>query len=317
MRIEKEIEMTDQESRVNMVSKLDIGKAFEQAWDIFKKSWKRLLGLQAISAAGITVFYAFFMTGLKYFLPQIEENAFDNWIFPLVGVGAALFILMLLLSVWITGANCIVVDRASTGESITVTDALKAAWSSFGRLISFYLVVTGAILLIYAAIGIPIGFLISGAKGGEERVAAVILLVVVLLFVFMIGLAVLSTWLWIKLGFVPFAIAVERKSVGDSLRRSFGLSKNNFWASLAVIYLGSMIVGFAVSLVIYAIFIPTTFLSIASMIKMHSDDFLPFGFIIGIIIAMFIGQTAAGMGVWPLWGSVYANLSKASDSPQS
>jgi hypothetical protein len=299
-----------------MHPKLDIGKAFEQAWHIFKKSWKQLFGLQAISAAAIAIFYAFFMIGIKYFIPQMEENTVDNWIFPLIGAGAALFILMLLLSVWITGANCIVVNRASTGESITISDALKAAWSSFGRLISFYLVVTGAILFIYAAIGIPIGFLISGAKGGEERIVAVILLVVVLLFVFMIGLAVLSTWLWIKLGFVPFAIAVERKSVGDSLRRSFGLSKNNFWASLAVIYLGSMVVGFAVSLVIYAIFIPTTFLSIASMVKMHSDDFLPFGFIVGTIFAMFIGQTAAGMGVWPLWGSVYAHLSKSLNTPR-
>lgn len=97
-------------------------------------------------------------------------------------------------------------------------------------------VLVAAILVILGLVGIGLtgtaGVLIAG------------------LFAFVVGAALLvvGAWLWVKLGFVPAAIVLERASILTSMRRSWRLTGGAFWRIFGIRLLAGVIVAVATSI---------------------------------------------------------------------
>jgi hypothetical protein len=109
---------------------------------------------------------------------------------------------------------------------------------------------TGAAVLV--GIGIPALAVVGIGLTGPAGVAIALLLG----FLLGCGLLVVFCWLWVKLGFVPAAIVLERASILTAMRRSWRLTTGAFWRIFgirllvaAMIVVASWIITFPVSLV--------------------------------------------------------------------
>jgi membrane-anchored glycerophosphoryl diester phosphodiesterase (GDPDase) len=63
------------------------------------------------------------------------------------------------------------------------------------------------------------------------------------------GLFVVFVWLWVKLGFVPAVLVVERATIRQSMRRSWHLTNGSFWRTFGIRLLVLVIVGVATSII--------------------------------------------------------------------
>lgn len=297
--------------------KLNLDRAFRDVWQVFKKGWLSLAGLQVISAASVALFYVFALIVAKNLASDFSELEKNNALYPLIAIGIALVAALFFFMNWVSASSALVAHRSMTGEERKAGRALVDSWPQVGRLLLFNLMITGIVLAVYAVLAVPVALLISSSSGGDAKLAWAIGLSIILVFVFIMGLAVLGSWLYIKLGFVTFAIVVEKKGIGDAIRRSFSLTLKNFWASLGVIFLGSMIVSVAVSVLMYIISIPLMITWVVSLAAYSKDNVLPLGVIIGFAAAQFLAQTIMGMGIWSLWGGLYSQLKDNTPSSPS
>ncbi len=104
------------------------------------------------------------------------------------------------------------------------------AWAAIVVAVVVVLGVLGAALLGALDLAMPLGGLLGG----------------VLLYP---AAAVLAAWLGTKLAVVPSAIVVERLRLGAALRRSWRLTRRNFWRVLGIRILCWAMIALAVSLV--------------------------------------------------------------------
>jgi membrane-anchored glycerophosphoryl diester phosphodiesterase (GDPDase) len=70
------------------------------------------------------------------------------------------------------------------------------------------------------------------------------------------GMLILFVWLWVKLGFVPAAIVLERASIRSSMSRSWRLTRGAFWRIFgtrllvaAMLYVATQIITTPVALI--------------------------------------------------------------------
>ena len=109
---------------------------------------------------------------------------------------------------------------------------------------------TGAAALV--TVGIVILALVGVGLTGPAGVGIAVLLG----FLLGAGLLVVFAWLWVKLGFVPAAIVLERTSIRASLGRSWRLTNGAFWRTfgirllvVALIYVATNIIVTPITLV--------------------------------------------------------------------
>ncbi len=102
---------------------------------------------------------------------------------------------------------------------------------------------TGAAVLL--AFGIVILALVGIGITGPAGVGVAVLLGLLL----GAGLFVVFVWLWVKLGFVPAAIVLERTSIRASMRRSWRLTNGAFWRTFGIRLLVVAMVGLATSII--------------------------------------------------------------------
>jgi membrane-anchored glycerophosphoryl diester phosphodiesterase (GDPDase) len=133
------------------------------------------------------------------------------------------------------------VARATLGEKRRLGELWKAAFRRILPLVGWYaLIALAAIIAIGLIVLAVIGLSSLGSTG---------VVVAVLLAIFLgLGGVVLGVWLGTKLALVPCIIVLERLGVFASMRRSWQLTKGNFWRTFGVIALVYVILYFATQL---------------------------------------------------------------------
>ncbi len=96
------------------------------------------------------------------------------------------------------------------------------------------------------AVGIVGGLLLLIGSTGSAGVAVAVILGLVL----GAGLFVVFVWLWVKLGFVPAAIVLERTSIIASMKRSWWLTRGAFWRVFGIRLLVLAMIGIATNIVV-------------------------------------------------------------------
>jgi hypothetical protein len=96
------------------------------------------------------------------------------------------------------------------------------------------------------AVGIVGGLLLLVGSTGSAGVAVAVILGLVL----GAGLFVVFVWLWVKLGFVPAAIVLERTGIVAGMKRSWRLTRGAFWRVFGIRLLVLAMIGIATNIVV-------------------------------------------------------------------
>jgi hypothetical protein len=106
-----------------------------------------------------------------------------------------------------------------------------------------------------AAVLLAVGIVILGLVGIGLTGSVGVGIALLLGFLLGAGLIVVFLWLWVKLGFVPAAIVLERAPISVSMRRSWRLTRGAFWRIfgirllvLVMIYIATSIITTPISL---------------------------------------------------------------------
>ncbi|MFB2581168.1 glycerophosphoryl diester phosphodiesterase membrane domain-containing protein [Herbiconiux sp. P15] len=151
----------------------------------------------------------------------------------LVPLGLSLFASALLQAVLV-----LEVSRATLGEKRRLGELWKAAFRRILPLTGWFALIALAVVIV---IGIVVGLIVLATVLGETGIVLAVVGTV------LVGLAalVLGVWLGTKLALVPSVIVLEKLGVFAAMRRSWALTRGNFWRTFGVIALVSVILNFA------------------------------------------------------------------------
>ncbi|MGD8195559.1 hypothetical protein ACEXQB_013795 [Herbiconiux sp. P18] len=148
-------------------------------------------------------------------------------------------ILSLFASALLQAVLVIEVARGTLGEKRKLGELWKAAFKRT-------LPLTGWVALLFVAVLIVVAVLVgivvlAGVLGGSTGLAVSIVVVILL----SLALVVPAAWVSTKLALVPSVIVLERVGLVQAMRRSWSLTNGNFWRTLGVIWLVSVILSAA------------------------------------------------------------------------
>ena len=211
--------------------------------------------VQALGSAGFLTQYFGAVTDLSTSGsssdPLGSGSVPSSLISGLVGIVATSLVsgvLTLIVTAVVEGIVTLQVASSTLGSRLR----LRGLWSRLsgrrGALIGWAFL-TGVVSLL--AVGIVVGLLVLLGSTGSAGVGVAVLLGLLL----GAGLAVVGAWLWVKLGFVPAALVLERASIRTSMARSWTLTRGAFWRIfgirllvLAMISVAAQIVATPISL---------------------------------------------------------------------
>jgi hypothetical protein len=131
------------------------------------------------------------------------------------------------------------VARGTVGEKLRLRGLWRLGRGRLWALVGWVLAITG---LVVVGVGILVGIVVViVATGGQAGILAGVLLGIALA----LGVVVLWFWLGTKLALVPSAIVLERRTIGDAMRRSWTLTNGFFWRTLGITLLVAFILNVA------------------------------------------------------------------------
>ncbi len=150
--------------------------------------------------------------------------------------------LALIAGAIVQGIVTLQVASSTLGTRLRLSGLWRRMRGRRGAVIGWALLSGGVALLAVAVIA---GVLIAIGSAG-----AVALVVAVLLGLLLgAGLFVVFVWLWVKLGFVPAIIVLERASIRAAMRRSWALTRAGFWRIFGIRLLVAAMIAVATNIV--------------------------------------------------------------------
>ena len=204
------------------------------------------IAVGVIQVLGSTGFLSSYL-GAVTDLSTDSESTFDpsTVISPFIGYAITVFV-SALLSLIVTAIVDAIVTVQVASSTLGARLRLRGLWRRLrgrrGAVIG-WAALTGAAVLI--AWGVVILALVGIGLTGSAGVAIAVLLG----FVLTAGMLVVFVWLWVKLGFVPAAIVLERTSILASVRRSWRLTNGAFWRTFGIRLLVVVMIGVATSII--------------------------------------------------------------------
>ena len=152
----------------------------------------------------------------------------------------------------IIGLLAVAISQSVLGNRISTGDAWRRVAGRIGALIgwTFLSVIAAVIILTLGSLAVfGLTYVSSQLSAGFAVFIAVITT---------LGLLALVLWLGMRLLFVPVIIVVEKATIGQAIRRSWELSRGNFWRILGIYLLATLI------LIVVSIFVAMPFTAIAA-----------------------------------------------------
>ncbi|TDO86375.1 DUF7847 domain-containing protein [Enemella evansiae] len=232
-------------------SPLDLGKTLSGAFRVMKSRLAQLIVLALLPiAVGILLIGAAAVPLVIGMVQSISWQEFS----PLIALGGVLvfacLVITALINVKAQGMMALAAHDSATGRADAGLADLSARTRGLvGRVLLFYLLVIGVVVLVYAVIvavmlGTMFTAISSSRTGGESAIAAVV--GVWLLMMAIVGaMGLLAFYLQIRFLYFMPVLAVEGAGAIDSLRRSWGLTRNNVLRTLGYYLVASLIVSAA------------------------------------------------------------------------
>lgn len=232
---------------------LTLGDIFDRWFKLIGKTWLRSLILAAVILGPASIIFAICMDISFSELIALFDEGLSNLESPdpsmIVGffgwLGIGLLLLMLgtlAATVAVTGVGC----AEMSGQARTWQAALTSAFGMpFVRLIGVYVLLGFGFMIL---IGVPYGLIIGGIAAESVGLG---LFGGFLLFL-MIPVVV---WISINLAFVVPAVVWEDETITGALQRSWNLVRGHWWRTFGILILLSLIVSFALSIVMTPLYL--------------------------------------------------------------
>ncbi|MDQ0677752.1 MFS family permease [Arthrobacter pascens] len=233
---------------------LMFGEILDGSFQTIRRNAKAMLGAALLAQSLVAV-----LTAVVTVLPAASAGSLETWAGGLnqqelvsVGLGFAggilLFsVLTLFISTVLQGAMVVPVARSVLNRPTGFRQMWQLARSRAWALVRLAgLLVVGGLLavLLYAALTV----LLISTSGG---IGALVLIP--------LGIALFALWIWIyiKLMVAPAAVVIEELGAVDGLRRSWHLTRGNWWRILGI----TLVVLIMVGVISQVVMIPVSLLS--------------------------------------------------------
>lgn len=154
-------------------------------------------------------------------------------------------------SIIIVGMLTIVISQLSIGRKATIKQSWEAFKPRFGSLIGYVLLYALLFFgVIFVLTGLAVLVLVLIAVGvHESNRADAVAAILLASFVFLIILLVVSVFITVKFLFSQSAIVLEEATVTGAFKRSWNLTKGQFWRIFGIYIVISLMTGVASSVV--------------------------------------------------------------------
>jgi hypothetical protein len=238
---------------------LSFGTIIGSSFRVMRRNPAPTLGMSVLLYGFVTIVYAALM-GLLFtqVLMRLSSASVDDQSDILSG-GVGLFVLAALVptslalvaTAFLQGLISLEVSRATLGEKLKTRGLWRLAKGRLGTMALWALVLTGAIIVfvVIALIATSLIFVAgaTSATGGDGVLS--VLAGFGLTMAIILGFVVVGSWLGIKTALVPSVIVLERLSLWQSVRRSWQLTKGNFWRTFGTQLLIGVIINTASSII--------------------------------------------------------------------
>ncbi|UUL77969.1 hypothetical protein NG819_10710 [Pseudarthrobacter sp. Fe7] len=232
---------------------LMFGEVLDGSFQAIRRNAKAMLGagllaqsLSAILAAVLTGIVATSSGSIQSWAQTASRAEAASLGIGLMATFALLSILSVFMSVVLQGAMVVPVARAVLNRPTSFRRMLSLVRSRIGALARLAAVLVAAAIVTMTLFFLLIVLLFSNVRG------AAALLVIPL----MMGFAVVFLWVAIKLMVAPAAVVIEELGAFAGLRRSWELTRANWWRILGI----TLVVGILVAVITQVVLIPASLL---------------------------------------------------------
>lgn len=276
---------------------LDFGMIFGTTFRVLRRNPRPVFGV-AIGLTTLVTFLAGAVVTVVVLLgtDRIARAAPEDMEAIAIGTGAVVLISALLTAALtvvagalLQGVIAIEVASASLGERLTFRQLWARGRGRWGALVGWSLLLSAALTAAIAILVAIIVLMVSiGDVGGI--VAGVLIGIVGGL-----AMAVLASWLWIKLLFVSPALVLERRPLRDAVSRSWRLVVGRFWRTFGIMLLLSVAIQTAASVVTAPFSLVSGFAG--ALVNPTGDLTTDLGFLIGVnVIAIALSAVVGAVG---------------------
>ncbi|CAN5216404.1 hypothetical protein BH11ACT4_BH11ACT4_02470 [soil metagenome] len=223
---------------------LTLGVLLGAAFQVLRRNPRPTFGF-ALLVTGLVTILGLVVVGLVTFFALARTVTATEADAATLGAGSVAMIILsglvpvvlsIVASAVLQGVISLEVARGTVGEKLRLPGLWRAARGRIGALIGWSLLLTAAVIVALAVIGVLIGLIV--AFGGTVGIVIGVLLG---LLAGAIAL-VLAVWLGTKLSLVPSALMLERLPLRDAVRRSWSLTTGYFWRTFGILLLVVFIV---------------------------------------------------------------------------
>ncbi len=197
-------------------------------------------GIVSIVSVVVVGLVTYFATSRVAFSSEQNTSTITAGNYGIIGLSAIVpLLLSLVASALLQGIVVLEVSRGTVGEKQTFRRLWGRARGRIGALIGWTALIALVVIVVLAVlVGIIVVLVVTLGVAG--------IVLAVLLGIFgVLGLLVLYFWLNTKLSLVPSAIMIERLGIRAAMARSWSLTRGNFWRTLGIELLVSVIVNVA------------------------------------------------------------------------
>lgn len=166
--------------------------------------------------------------------------------------------LALVATAILQGIISLEVSRATLGEKLKTRGLWRLAKGRIGQMVLWALLLTAGIVVFVLVSSVATGLVFAAGAASADVSQGTLAILGGLALTFFLGLifAALGAWLGIKTSLVPSIVMLERLSLAASIRRSWHLTRGNFWRTLGA----QLLIGVIIYAATYIITIPVYFI---------------------------------------------------------
>ena len=271
---------------------LMFGEIMDGSFQVIRRNAKAMLGASLLAQSLAAILTAVLTAATATSAGSIEgwANSASNADLATLGLGfVAAMLLVAVLSLFIAsvlqGAMVVPVARSILNRPTSFKQMWSLARPRVGALVRLAALLMAAgllAMLVPAALAVA---LIASMEG----------IGILLLIPLFLGFVALYVWIYVKLMVAPAAVVIEELGALDSLRRSWELTRANWWRILGI----TLVVGILVGVASQIVMIPVGLLPplVAGFLSPHggSEQEVALAVAVGVITAI-LGALAGALG---------------------
>ncbi|WP_175417299.1 hypothetical protein [Arthrobacter sp. 24S4-2] len=282
---------------------LMFGEILDGSFQTIRRNAKAMLGAALLAQALGTIVGAVFTAGagsqgqsLGLWMESLTPTQMAGVGMGLAAAGILLGTVSVVISAVLQGVMVVPVARSVLNWRTGFKQMWSLSRSRIGSLLGL------GLLLILATVAVVV-VLVGGAVLLADAMGGMAALIIVPLF---LGTMVAVLLLYIRLLVAPAAIVVEELGVLDGLRRSWQLTRHNWWRIFGITLVISLLLGIISQIVLVPITLASAGLS--SVVAPHSGDDGQVALAVGVGIASIVVSALVGAVAYAFQTSVMGLL---------